>query len=149
MPTADPNCPPHIKKAKQIFYKIIQATDGSTGGSEDYSSGINNIDMINDRDDYEDDGEEEEEDNFNNFPPKPAALHPHLDRISGGVDNSFSADRGSGPFVPSIFFLARPFFLFFCSDGNPKHPKTDRRRTKRGPFFAKMIIPPPSLQFSD
>ena len=62
--------------------------------------------------------------------------------------------RGSGPFIPSIFFSDAPFFpFFFCSDGNRgnrgigEHPKTDRRqtkrRTKRGPFFAKMMIPPP------
>jgi len=50
--------------------------------------------------------------------------------------------RGSGPFVPSFFFLARPFFLFFRSGGNREHPKTDRRRTKICPFFAKMIILP-------
>jgi hypothetical protein len=27
--------PPHIRKAKHIYYKIVLATDGSTGGSED------------------------------------------------------------------------------------------------------------------
>ncbi len=67
MPTDDPNCPLYIKRAKRFFYKIIAATDGSTGGSEDYNSDINNVDMLNDRDDYEDDGEEEEEDDFNNL----------------------------------------------------------------------------------
>ena len=49
-------------------------------------------------------------------------------------------------FPPLLFFLARPFFLFFCSGGNREHPKTDRRQTKsrkERPFFAKMIIPPP------
>jgi hypothetical protein len=29
----DPNCPPYVRKAKQILRKIIIATDGSTGGS--------------------------------------------------------------------------------------------------------------------
>jgi hypothetical protein len=49
--------------------------------------------MINNKDDYEDDCEKEEEDDFNKFPPKPTALFPRLDSISGGVDNSFSADN--------------------------------------------------------
>ncbi len=34
IPTGDPNMPPHICKAKQIYYRIVQATDGSTGGSQ-------------------------------------------------------------------------------------------------------------------
>jgi len=46
-------------------------------------------------------------------------------------------------FPPFIFFWRTPFSYFFCSGGNCEHPKTDRRRTKRGPLFAKMIIPPP------
>ena len=58
MPTGDRKCPLYIKRAKQFFYKIIAATNGSKGGSEDYNSDINNVDMINGRDDYEDDGEE-------------------------------------------------------------------------------------------
>ena len=85
-----------LKKPSAFFYKIIQATDGSTGGSEEYSSDIsNNIAMIKDRDDDEDD--DEEEDNFNNFPPDSAALLPRLDSISGGIDNSFSTDNEQGP----------------------------------------------------
>ena len=52
--------------------------------------------------------------------------------------------RGSGPFVPSKKKIWRaPFSSFFCFGGNREHPKTDRRQTKRGPFFDKMIIPPP------
>ncbi len=35
IPTRDPNMPSHICKAKHIYYRIVQATDGSTGGSED------------------------------------------------------------------------------------------------------------------
>ena len=101
MPTGDPNCPRYIKRAKQFFYKIIAATDGSTSGSEDYNREINNVDMINGGDDYEDDGEEEEEDDFNNSPPKPAALLPRLDSISNGIDNSFSADNEREPGAPT------------------------------------------------
>ncbi len=35
IPTGDPNMPPHICKTKHIYYRIVQATDGSTGGLED------------------------------------------------------------------------------------------------------------------
>ena len=34
VPTGDLNCPPHVRDAKQIFYKIAQATNGLTGGSD-------------------------------------------------------------------------------------------------------------------
>ena len=34
MPTGDPNCPPYVRNTKQIFYKIVQATNGSTGGPD-------------------------------------------------------------------------------------------------------------------
>ena len=39
-------------------------------------------------------------------------------------------DRGSGPFVPSIFFLARPFFLFFVLAGiaNTQKQTDDEQR---------------------
>ena len=32
IPTGDPNCPRHIRVAKRAYYKLIKATDGSTGG---------------------------------------------------------------------------------------------------------------------
>jgi hypothetical protein len=35
IPAGDPNMPPHICKAKHIYYRIVQVTDRSTGGSED------------------------------------------------------------------------------------------------------------------
>ncbi len=34
IPTGEPNCPPYVYSANCIFYKIVQATDGSTGGSD-------------------------------------------------------------------------------------------------------------------
>ncbi len=34
IPTGDPNCPRYVRYANRIFYKIIQATEGSTGGSD-------------------------------------------------------------------------------------------------------------------
>jgi hypothetical protein len=57
IPTEDPNMPPHICKAKHIYYRIVQATEGSTGGSED------GADLDNERngefkDEEEDDDEE-------------------------------------------------------------------------------------------
>ena len=59
------------------------------------------------------------------------------------VKNEGSVIGGPVHSFPPFFFWRAPFSSFFCSGGNPEHPKTDRRRTKRGPFFAKMIIPPP------
>jgi hypothetical protein len=54
--TGDPNMPPCIPKAKHIYYRIVQATDGSTGGSED---GAN---LDNERDgEFEDNEEDDEE----------------------------------------------------------------------------------------
>ncbi len=54
--TGDPNMHPHIHKAKHIYYRILQATDKATGGSED------GADLNNERDgEFEDDEEDEEE----------------------------------------------------------------------------------------
>ena len=56
--------------------------------------------------------------------------------------------RGSSPSLPAnIFFLWRETYNFEAAK-TPK--KTDRRRTKRGPFFDTMRIPtPPSSRFSN
>ena len=35
IPTGDPECPPYVRKAKHIYHKIVLATDGSTGNSDD------------------------------------------------------------------------------------------------------------------
>jgi hypothetical protein len=35
IPTGDPNCPHHIRIAKRAYYKLIKASDGSTGGGSD------------------------------------------------------------------------------------------------------------------
>ena len=35
IPTGDPNCPHHIRIAKRAYYKLVKATDGSTGGGSD------------------------------------------------------------------------------------------------------------------
>jgi hypothetical protein len=57
IPTGDPECPPHVRKAKHIYHKIILATDGSTGGSD---AGLG-FEVENDGDDDDDDDEKEEE----------------------------------------------------------------------------------------
>jgi hypothetical protein len=46
---------------------------------------------------------------------------------------------------PPFFFSGAPLFQFFLFWRELRTPKNrlDRRQTKRGPFFAKMIIPPP------
>jgi len=35
IPTGDPNCPHHIRIAKRTYYKLIKASDGSTGAGSD------------------------------------------------------------------------------------------------------------------
>jgi hypothetical protein len=39
IPAGDPNCPHHIRIAKRAYYKLIKASDGSTGG------GSNELDL--------------------------------------------------------------------------------------------------------
>jgi hypothetical protein len=34
MPTGEPNCTPHVIFAKCIYRRIVEATDGSMGGSD-------------------------------------------------------------------------------------------------------------------
>jgi hypothetical protein len=72
VPTGDLNCPPYIRDAKQIFYKIVQAADGLTGGSD--------VDFGEAGTERGDKGDEEDDDNeFNNDgevssspPPQPS-----------------------------------------------------------------------------
>ena len=95
-PTGDPNCPPYVRAAKRIFHKIVQATDGSTGGSDvddnfeetgvernDDEAGDEDDDMI----DFSNNGEEDDI-----SLPNPAALFPRLGETIGG-NNSFPADE--------------------------------------------------------
>ena len=70
MPTGDPNCLPYIRYAKQIYYKIVQATDGLTGGSDgDIGEKADENKMHGgggaDNDDDVDDKDEEEEESDN------------------------------------------------------------------------------------
>ena len=96
MPTGDPNCPPYIRDDKQIFYKIVQATDGLTGGSDvDGDFGETRTKRDDKSVDEEDDDEfnnNDEDDYIGIILPNHAALLPHLgDTISG--NNSFSTDK--------------------------------------------------------
>ena len=95
IPTGDPNCPPYVRDAKQIFYKIVQATDGSTGGSDvDEDFGETGAE----RNDFEAGDEDDDIDFSNNNEdddiglPNPAALLPRLGKTIGG-NSSFPADE--------------------------------------------------------
>ena len=54
MKTGDPNCPPHVRFAKRIYRKIVDATDGSTGGSDLEDD----LEDYGDHDEGDDDGED-------------------------------------------------------------------------------------------
>jgi hypothetical protein len=58
IPTGDPNCPPYICEAKQISWKIVLATNGSTGGSDGEVESI-----ANNGDEENENGMDEEEGN--------------------------------------------------------------------------------------
>jgi hypothetical protein len=93
VPTGDPNCPPYIHDAKQIFYKIIQATDGSTGGSDgdfDKNGGLNERHGGGDDDDDDDvaRGDDEENEEESRSVHYQAALLPRFNS-----SNSFYADN--------------------------------------------------------
>jgi hypothetical protein len=92
-PTGDPNCPPYVRDAKRIFYKIVQATDGSTGGSdvdEDFgeTGAERNDNEAGDEDEDIDFSNNNEDDNISL--PNPAALLPRLGKTIGG-NNSYPA----------------------------------------------------------
>jgi hypothetical protein len=96
--TGDPNMPPHICKAKHIYYRIVQATDGSTGGSED------GADLNNERDgEFEDDEEDDEEEggmvevNSNSFTSSADDKQLTMDNDDGSqIDAATAAAVASG-----------------------------------------------------
>lgn len=59
IPTGDPNCPPHVRFAKRIYRKIVEATDGSTGAS-DLDDDLEDDDEENEGDDVGEEGYEED-----------------------------------------------------------------------------------------
>jgi hypothetical protein len=95
-PTGDPNCPPYVRDAKRIFYKIVQATDGSTGGSdvdEDFgeTGAERNDNEAGDEDEDIDFSNNNEDDNISL--PNPAALLPRLGKTIGGNNSYPAANR--------------------------------------------------------
>ncbi len=81
------------------------------------------------------------------------------DRGGGrGEEGSDGQGGVGGPahsFPPFFSFWRAPFSFFFVLAritgiaNTQKQTDQTKRGTKRGPFFDKMIIPPPSLRFSD
>ena len=100
IPTGDPNCPPYVRDAKRIYYKIVQATDGSTGGSEvdeDFgetgeTEAERNDDEPGDEDDDIDFSHNDDDDDDIGL-LNPAALLPRLGETILSGNNSFSADE--------------------------------------------------------
>ena len=94
--TGDPNCPPYVRAAKRIFHKIVQATDGSTGGSEvDDDFEENGVERNDDEaggedDDMIDSSNNGEDDDDISLPNPAALLFPRLGETIGG-NNSFPA----------------------------------------------------------
>ena len=86
IPTGDPNCPPHVRFAKRIYRKIVEATDGSTGASD--------LD-----DDLEDDDEENEGDDVGEEGDEEDFLSGVLDVGEGGGEDD--DDRGA-PYPPQF-----------------------------------------------
>ena len=69
MKTGDPNCPPHIRSAKRIYRKIVEATDGSDGESNKEREDDDDEDDKEDNSDDEDadvGGDDDEEDDDDN-----------------------------------------------------------------------------------
>jgi len=94
IPTGDPNCPPYVRDAKRIYYKIVQATDGSTGGSDvDDDIGVTGeteAERNDGKDDFSNNNEDDDDDDIDVIDP--AALLPRLGESSSG-NNSFPADE--------------------------------------------------------
>ncbi len=62
MKTGDPNCPPHIRSAKRIYRKIVEATDGSDGQSyKDVDDDDGEEDNEEDNDDGKEDDKEDDD----------------------------------------------------------------------------------------
>ena len=94
IPTGDPNCPPYVRHAKWIYYKIVQATNGSTGGSDvDDDIGVTGeteAERNDGEDDFSNNNEDDDDDDIDVIDP--AALLPRLGESSSG-NNSFPADK--------------------------------------------------------
>jgi hypothetical protein len=87
---------PHICKAKHIYYRIVQVTDGSTGGSED------GADLDNERDgEFEDNEEEDDEEggmvevNNNSFSLSAEDKQLTMDNDNGSQIDAAAAAAGA------------------------------------------------------
>ncbi len=96
VPTGDPNCPPHIIYAQRIYRKIVEATDGSTGGS----------DLKGDLEDYNDDKDVDgdEEDNGKD-------VVGNIEFLAGMDEDGDSNDHGEGGGRREHLVMARDLFL--------------------------------------
>jgi hypothetical protein len=98
IPTGDPNMPPHICKAKHIYCRIVQVTDGSTGGLED------GAELDNERDgEFEDNEEDDDEEggmvevNNNSFTSSADDEQLTMDDDNGSqIDAAAAAAAASG-----------------------------------------------------
>ncbi len=91
------NMPPHICKAKHIYYRIVQATDGSTVGSEDGG------DLDNERDGEFEDNEEndEEEGGMVDVTNNSFSLSADNEQLTMDKDNGSQIDAGAAPAAAS------------------------------------------------
>ncbi len=94
--TGDPYCPPHIIYAKHFYRKIVEATDGSTGGSN-LKGNLEDDDDDKDIDgDKEDDGED---------------VVGNVEFLAGMDEDDDSNDRGEGGGCHERLVMARDLFL--------------------------------------
>jgi hypothetical protein len=71
------------------------------------------------------------------FDLKEVVTNIGVQQLVNSVEEQY-INRGSGPFVPSIFFLARPFFSFFLfwrESLESQTPKNRQTPNKERPFF--------------
>ena len=100
IPTGDPNCLPYVRDAKQIYCKIVQATDGSTGDSDDDYEDFGETGKTKAERNEDESGDEDENIDLSNNDEddgdigllNPAALLPLLGKTISG-NNSFPADE--------------------------------------------------------
>ncbi len=96
VPTGDPNCLPHIIYAKRIYRKIVEATDGLTGGSD--------LKCNLEDDDYDKDVDGDEEDDGKD-------VVGNVEFLAGMDEDDNSNDRGEGGGCCECLVMARDLFL--------------------------------------
>jgi hypothetical protein len=143
-PTGDPNCPPYIIKAKQIYRQLAQMIDASSGGSEAKRS----EDGLSDASDSEDAGVDEFDKNVIN------EMNNAAGNCNGGgeeVDEEEDADEGQ-PDAAGNGVAAAVVAGYAPPDGVA--PAVARRPRGRGPgrsrtlpaSAAGVVRPPPAAR---